>query len=68
MGKRGTSADGEDATDLCEPFEKLAEGPGDDIERVIGKLDKGIDGTLRGRIALEHVQGKTRVDGELGAR
>ena len=52
-------------TDLCKSFEELAKGPGDDIEGIIGKLDKGIDGTLGGWIALDHVQGKTRVDGQL---
>lgn len=54
-----------EATDLCESLEKLAEGPGNDIEGIICKLDKGIDGTLGGWIALDHVQGKTRVDGQL---
>lgn len=48
-----------EVTDLCESFEELAEGPGNDIEGIICKLDKGIDGTLGGWIALDHVQGKT---------
>lgn len=52
-------------TNLCESFEELAEGQGDYIEGVIGKLNKSIDGTLGCRIALDHVQGETRVDGEL---
>lgn len=52
-------------TDLCESFEELTEGPCDDVERVVGKLDEGIDGPLGGWIALDHVQGETRVDGQL---
>lgn len=54
-----------EVTDLCESFEELAEGPGDDIEGIIGKLDKGIYGTLGGWIALDHVQGEARVDRQL---
>lgn len=55
-------------TNLCESFEKLAEGPGDDIEGVICKLDKGIDGALGCGIALDDVEGMTRVDRELRER
>ena len=58
----------EEVTDLCESFEELAEGPGNDIEGIICKLDKGIDGTLSCWIALDHIQGKTRVYGELRER
>jgi len=52
-------------TDLCESLKKLAKGPCDDIEGIVGKFDECIDGTLGGWITLDHVQGKTRVDGQL---
>lgn len=56
---------GAEVTDLCKAFEELAEGPSDDIKRVVGKLNEGIDGTLRGWIALDHVQGHARIYGQL---